>query len=362
MSAMPIWTCIVPVATPPALATAAKATPKINVVDQGGAYNGLPFPATVTVTGVKGPAAASLEGVTPTVSYCLGSFCSSTPPTQAGTYTVVATFPGSADYAAAKSPPLTFTIAKAVPTFHATDAGGAYTGTPFPATVTVTGVKGPAATSLEGVTPTVSYCLGSSCSSTPPTQAGTYTVVATFPGSADYAAAKSPPLTFTIAKATPTVHLTEAGGAYTGLPFPAAVTMTGVKGAAAASLEGVAPTVTYCQGAFSLSSPPIQPGTYTVVAAFPGSADYGAAKSAPVTFTITPGIVTVTAATFQQQVLESPVPVLVDFSATWCEWCQKQAPILRNLRRTGPTSRSWRSTTTPTPRWIKSSTWTPFRD
>ena len=243
MSAVPGWPAYVPHWGPvPALAPAAKAAPKINVVDHGGTYNGSAFPATVTVTGTKGPAAASLEGVSPTLSYCLGNSCSSTPPSQPGTYTVVATFSGSADYAAAKSAPLTFTIAKAIPTIQVADAGGAYTGLPFPATVTVTGGNRLAA-SLEGVSPTLSYCLGNSCSSTPPTQ----------------------------------------------------------------------------------------PGTYTVVATFPGSADYAAAKSAPLTFTITTAIVTVTSANFQQQVLESSVPVLVDFSATWCEWCQKEAPVLQQL-------------------------------
>ncbi|MGO9108637.1 MAG: thioredoxin domain-containing protein [Thermoguttaceae bacterium] len=355
MSAMPVWPCVVPLGRSAAYVTGAKAIPKINVVDLGGAYNGLAFPATVTVTGGKGPAAKSLEGVTPTVTYCLGNSCSSTPPTKAGTYTVTANFPGSKDYAAVKSSPVTFTIAKATPTVHVTDAGGTYNGLPFPATVTVTGSSGSAAASfeslsptligpvlpkqqrplsaasLEGVTPMVTYCLGNSCSSTPPTKAGTYTVIANFPGSADYAAVKSAPVTFTIVKATPTLHVTDVGGVYNGLAFPATLTVMGGKGSAATSLEGVTPTVIYCHGNSCSSTPPIQPGTYTASANFPGSADYAAAKSTPVTFTIIPGIVTVTAANFQQQVIESPVPVLVDFTAVWCEWCQKEAPILEQL-------------------------------
>ena len=63
--------------------------------------------------------------------------------------------------------------------------------------------------SLEGVSPTFTYYAGStvsgSGSATAPTSAGTYTVVATFPGSAHYAVARSSPLTFTINKATPTL-------------------------------------------------------------------------------------------------------------------------------------------------------------
>ena len=138
-------------------------------------------------------------------------------------------------------------------------------------------------------------------------------------------------MTFTIAKATPTVNVTDAGGTYNGSAFPATVTVTGVQGSAVASLEGVTPTVTYCQGNSCSSTPPTQAGTFTVTANFPGSADYAAAQSVPVTFTIASGIVHVTSANFQQQVMQSQVPVLVDFYADWCEWCQKQTPILETI-------------------------------
>ena len=122
----------------------------------------------------------------------------------------------------------------------------------------------------------------------------------------DYTTAHASP-TITVTPAMPFLSVSAPGGTFDGSPYAAAVTTAGSGGAApAASLEDVAPSLTYyagtdTSGAVLGATPPSAPGTYTVVASFPGSADYTATRSAPVTFTITP------AAT---QVVLVPQPVL----------------------------------------------------
>jgi hypothetical protein len=274
------------------------ATPRVTVIDAGGVYSASSYAATATVTGVTGGAASSLEGVTPTLTYYSGSTATGTPlsgaPSAVGTYTVVASFAGSAHYIATSSA-VTFRITAFTPLVTAAEAGGVYTGSPFAATATVAGVSRSAVASLEGVTPTFTYYAGSTASGTPlsgaPTAVGTYTVVANFAGSADYAAATSSAVTFRITAATPRVVAVDAGGVHNGSPFAATATVTGVSGIAASSLEGVTPTFTYYSGSTAsgraLSGAPSTAGTYTVVASFAGSADYTSATSIAVTFRIT---------------------------------------------------------------------------
>ncbi|HZL37389.1 MAG TPA: Calx-beta domain-containing protein, partial [Tepidisphaeraceae bacterium] len=178
-------------------------TPTVTVTDAGGVFTGAAFPATALVNG-----SASLEGISPTLTYYAGNTATGTPlggaPSTVGTYTVIANFVGSTDYVSATSSPVSFSITPATPTATVSDAGGTHTGSTFPATAKVNG-----ATSLEGISPTLTYYSGSAATGTPlggaPSVAGTYTVVANFAGSADYAAAISSPVTFSVTPATPTV-------------------------------------------------------------------------------------------------------------------------------------------------------------
>jgi PhoPQ-activated pathogenicity-related protein len=189
--------------------------------------------------------------------------------------------------------PLTFTtqvseVPKFMPQVTVMDAGGVFNRTPFPASATATGAAGePVNGNLvfryyAGSTP-----MGASFI-TAPIAAGTYTVVANFV-SADpnYSSRSSAPLTFTIAKATPTVVAMDAGGTYDGQPFPATAKATGVLSVPIAGQL----TFTYYAGSTASgngsSAAPSAAGTYTVVALFTSSnPNYTNGQSTPVTFTI----------------------------------------------------------------------------
>ena len=278
--------------------TVNKATPTVNVVDASGTYTGNVFGATPSVIGASGVTGPLLEGVAPTVTYFDGDtdtgVGSSSAPSQAGTYTVVANFVGSADYNASSSTPLALSINPAQPILTVTDLGGNFDGSAYAATPAVAGVNHVPETVLEGVAPTVKYYAGTTASGTAlagaPSTAGTYTVVSEFAGSTDYSSGFSSPVNFMIKRVTPTVHVTEANGTYTGSAFTGTPTVTGLSGSPGSSLEGISPTLAYYAGTTvagtKLSGPPIGAGTYTVVATFPGSTDYFSASSAPVTFTI----------------------------------------------------------------------------
>jgi hypothetical protein len=271
--------------------TIAKAKPTVSISATGGTYNGNPYTATATLTGVGGSPTSSLDGVSATVTYYVNGKATATPPTQAGFYYAVAVFNGSANYAAVYAQ-TTFTIAKAKPTVSVSAAGGTYNGNSFFATATLADIGGTSVSSLDGVSPTVTYYVNGKSTTTPPTQAGFYYAAAVFGGSANYAAAYAQ-TKFTIAKATPTITISDAGGTYTGKLYAATFTLTGVSGSPTSSLDGVSPTVIYYVNGKSTSTPPTQAGFYYAAAVFSGSANY-AATYAQTTFTIAKATPTIT--------------------------------------------------------------------
>ncbi len=182
----------------------------LSVTDAGGTYNGSAFPAAGTALGTNNqPVSGSFS-----YAYYVGSSASGTPsataPSNAGTYTVVATFISSEpNYASGGTAQTTFTIKPATPTLSVADAGGTYNGSTFPATGTALGLDGK--TAVNGSF-SYAYYVGSSASGTPsataPSTAGTYTVVATFTSSdPNYASGGTAQTTFTINPGTAATNL-----------------------------------------------------------------------------------------------------------------------------------------------------------
>jgi hypothetical protein len=177
-------------------------------------------------------------------------------------------------------------ITPATPGVTISDPGGTYTGAPIVAMATVTDANGTAARSLEGVTPTLTYYAGSSTSGTDlgsaaPSATGTYTVVASFPGSADYAAAQSKPATFAIAPARPTIALSSSGASPV---YGQAVTFFATVDSAGGAPVG---TVTFADGTTTLATVPLDGsgqaavtistlslGSHAITATYNGGTDF----------------------------------------------------------------------------------------
>jgi RHS repeat-associated protein len=272
-----------------------QATPNVVATDAGGTYDGNAFPASATATGVGDASVSGTFGFTYYVGSSASGQGSSTAPIAAGTYTVVAVFSSSdPDYVAGPtdSAPLTFTISPATPTITVSDAGGTYDGNPFAASGTATGVGGATVSGSFGFSYYVGSTATGTASTTAPTNAGTYTVVAAFTSSnSNYVTGPtdSAPVTFKIGQATPTVVATDAGGTYNGDPFPAAATATGVGGATVSGTFAFTYYAGTSASGTGTSPAPTNVGTYTVVAAFTSTnTNYitGPTDSAPLTFTI----------------------------------------------------------------------------
>jgi large repetitive protein len=270
--------------------------PTVTATDAGGTYDGNPFPATATATGIGGASVSGSFAFTYYVGTGTGGAGSSTAPTAAGNYTVVAAFTSTnSNYVTGPTDSLqvTFTIGQATPSVVATDAGGTYNGNSYPASATATGVGDATVSGSFVFTYYVGTGTGGASSSTSPSAAGNYTVVAAFTSTnPNYVTSPTDSLavTFTIGQATPTVTATDAGGPANGSSYPASAAATGVGGATVSGSF----TFTYYVGSTATgsgsSTAPSAAGTYIVVAAFTSTnSNYvtGPTDSAPVTFTIT---------------------------------------------------------------------------
>jgi mucin-19 len=260
------------------------ATPNLTltVADNGGIYTGASFPASGSVTGAN---AVNLG--TPTFTYYQGSTLLTSAPSDAGTYTVVASYNSTSASAS-------FTIAQATPAVAVTDAGGTYSGSAASASAaTVTGIADPIAS--FGDSPlSYTYYQGPTVLAGAPVNAGTYTVVAHYAGSTDYAAANSAPVSFTISPAPLAVTVGTASQTY-GQPANLATTLGSTL---ATRVNGETLGVTYASAGDTASA---DVGTYPITAQLSS----GSGNPSNYSVTVTNGILTVT-----------PAPLTIDVAST----------------------------------------------
>jgi hypothetical protein len=161
------------------------------------AINGTPLTAGATITLDSG--ATLTMGADGNFSYT--QTVASNSLTDSFQYTATDQYGGSSTGTA------TITLTPVAPTVNVTDAGGSYTGASYPATPTVAGIDNISGIGLQNVYPTLAYYdANGNLLSGAPTQGGTYSVTATFPGSTDYTSA-SATTSFTITQANSTITL-----------------------------------------------------------------------------------------------------------------------------------------------------------
>ncbi len=222
----------------------------------------------------------------------------------AGVQTLSVTFTpvDSRDYSSVRAT-TTIRVARTTPTVNVGDTGGVYNGSPSTAAASLAGIDGVSGPSLEAVSPTLMYYAGSSATGTPlngpPTAAGTYTVVADFPGSTDYASALSPPATFAITPAADSISLesSSAGSTEFGQPVTLVATVTSESPGA----ETPTGTVTFYEGTTAMAAVPLDVsgratliinslglGDYSFTAVYGGEASSVGARSIAVSQSVAP--------------------------------------------------------------------------
>jgi parallel beta-helix repeat protein len=239
----------------------------------------------------------TLDGITQSATLGAGgefstTFDTSTLSAAGSPYTTGYSYAGDGTYASTSASGA-LTLSRATPLVRAIDVGGAYDGSAFSATATITGVAGSPASQLEGVSPVLVYFAGSTTNGNPlagaPIDVGTYTVVANFPGSSDYSSTRSAPVTFVIEKGMTTVAISTSGSQ---VVFGQSVSLVATVTAGAITPGGTVTfydgttmlgTVALSSGKAMLTTSALAVGSHSITAGYGGGADLQSATSGTLT-------------------------------------------------------------------------------
>jgi hypothetical protein len=168
--------------------------------------------------------------------------------------------------------------------------------TPYSFTYTASGIPAPTfQVTANALPPGLTLDANTGAITGMPTMTGTFTGTVTASSSSGTTTQN---FSITVSAAPTTTGLSVVGSTY-GSPIVATTTVAGPDGIVHSSLEAVAPTIHYFAGTSTSGTPlagvPTAAGTYTAVANFGGSANFQASSSTPVTFTIAPASLIITA-------------------------------------------------------------------
>lgn len=223
-----------------------RATPTVVITGGTFGYDGRPHGANATATGVQGEDLGAVA-----IEYAPGEV----EPSDAGTYTATATFAGSANYATA-SQSATVVIQPGAPTILLAGGTYAYDGQSHPTAGTVTGGNGE---SLGALTFTYNG------SPEWPVNAGTYAVIGSFTGSANYEAASATTMV-QIAQVPIVVSAVSATKVYGQPNPPFAVSVDGlVNGETVTVLSGTPSFTTDATATSAVGAYPVMPAGVTAL-------------------------------------------------------------------------------------------------
>ena len=274
--------------------TIGQATPTVTATDAGGTYDGNPFAASGTATGVGDVTVSGSFAFTYYAGGTANGQGSSTAPTNAGTYTVVAAFTSTdSNYAAGPTDSARSHLrsARQRRRVTATDAGGTYNGNSFAASSTATGVgvNGQRKFWLLVLRGEHGHRDGNHDRSNQRRDLYRRGRIHQLECQLRDRSHRQRPGHVHDRTGDAQRRRDRSGGTYNGNPFPATATATGVGGATVSGTFAFTYYVGTSASGSGTSTPPTNVGTYTVVAGFTSTnSNYvtGPTDSTPVTFTI----------------------------------------------------------------------------
>lgn len=229
-------------------------------------YNGDPQGGNGNAKGVKN------EDLAVSISYTEGQTALQGAPVNAGTYNVNVSLNSNRNYNAA-SKSATITIGQADATVEVTGGTFDYTGDPQGGNGKAKGIKD------EDLSVNIGYSEGATAIQGAPSDAGTYSVKASFGGNRNYKAAEKS-AQIVIKPVDPTIEGTVGALTYNG---SAQGGNGGAKGVKGENLSGA--SISYFEGATALQGAPKDAGSYSMDVSYPGSRNYNA-KSKKFDFSI----------------------------------------------------------------------------